>query len=111
MYFSNSTPSTNLSFYKSILDKYLEEKKDEEVRKLFENIILTTHKVVVNELTQSKVDNKIYTLVTALSDSSNLHTREYFAKINPFQIGIEQFRSLSNILYSMTSFENASGNA
>ena len=101
MYFSTPNPSTNLSLYKSILDKYLEEKQDEEVRKLFEKVILTTHQVVVNEITESNVDNKIYNLVTALCDTKNVYTREYFAKINPFQIGIDQFRSLSNILFSM----------
>ncbi len=111
MYFSSSNPSNNFSLYKSILDKYLEDKKDEEVRKLFENVILTTHKLVVNELTESKVDHKIYNLVIALSDSKNIHTRDYFSRINPFQIGIDQFRSLSGILYTMSSLQSTSLNA
>lgn len=111
MYFSSSNPSTNFSLYKSILDKYLEDKKDEEVRKLFEKVILTTHQLVANELSESKVDHKIYNLVVALSDIKNTHTRDYFLKINPFQIGIDQFRSLSSILYSMSSIENPSLNA
>ncbi|MBD3636590.1 MAG: hypothetical protein HUJ25_04555 [Crocinitomicaceae bacterium] len=111
MYFSKSESSINLSLYKSILDKYLEERKDDNVRKLFELIILTTHKVVTKELNESKVDNKIYHLVSALSNPEYQHNHSYFAGINPRQIGIEQFRSLSGILYSLISYEHTTANA
>jgi|GEM_PF-5073189 hypothetical protein len=111
MYFSSSNPSTNFSLYKSILDGYLEDKKDDDVRKLFEKVIITTHQLVTNELPESRIDHKIYNLVIALSDIKNTNTRQYFSNINPSQIGIDQFRSLSGILHSMSSLEGTSLNA
>lgn len=107
MYFANPSSSTNLNIYKSLLDKYLEEKKDDEVKNMFENIITVTHQLILGEISESKVDHKIYNIVTSLSDFGKPYTRDYFSKINPQQIGIDQLRTLSSIFDSLIVVENA----
>lgn len=106
MYFANPSPSTNLNIYKSLLDKYLEEKKDNEVKDMFENIIVVTHQLVLGEISEAKIDHEIYNVVTSLSDFNKPYTREYFSKINPHAIGIDQLKTLSSIFTSLIVVEN-----
>lgn len=104
MYFAKTNnPSFDFVIYKSLLDQYLENKQDQEIKDLFDTIIITTHKVVLGELQVSKIDHKIFNLVTALSDDNKKFTRDYFATINPQNIGTDQLRTLSGILYSLAT--------
>lgn len=110
MYFANTSSSTDLILYKGLLDKYLEEKSNEKISKLFTEIILSTHKLVKGEIKESEVDHKVFNLVIELSDHGKFHTRNYFEHINPNSIGIDQFRTLSNILNSLISEGDNDGN-
>lgn len=106
MYFADTSSSNSLSIYKGLLDKYLEEKTDTEIKKFFENIILTTHNLITGKISEQKVDHTIYHLVVSLSDFKKEFTRKYFEGINPNNIGVDQLRTLSSILASLISIEH-----
>lgn len=103
MYFAKTNPSFDFVIYKSLLDQYLENNQDQDVKQLFDSIIIATHKVVLGEVQVSKIDHKIFNLVNALSDENKKFTRDYFATINPQNIGTDQLRTLRGILYSLAT--------
>jgi len=105
MYFADAPITNNFFIYKGLLDKYLLEKQDDEIKEFFKTIIVTTHKLIVGDIKESEVDHKIFNLVAALSDFEKKYTRSYFFQINPNDVGIDQFRSLSSILSSLIASE------
>lgn len=110
MYFANTSASADLVLYKGLLDKYLEEKNNQKISKLFKEIIISAHKLITGQIKESEVDHKVFNLVVELSDQQKKYTWDYFKSINPDNIGIEQLETLRNILNSLTSAnENANG--
>jgi len=101
MYFADISNAGNINIYKGLLDKYLEKPNSEETKSLFVGIILTAHKLSTNEISENKIDHTIYNLITALVDHNKTYNRHYFENIDPNNIGVEQFRTLSGILSSL----------
>ena len=101
MYFADISNAGNINIYKGLLDKYLEKPNSEETKSLFVEIILTAHKLSANEISENKIDHTIYNLIIALVDHNKIYNRHYFENIDPNNIGVEQFRTLSGILSSL----------
>ena len=101
MYFADISNAGIINIYKGLLDQYLEKPNSEETKSLFEDIILTAHKLATKEISENKIDHKIYNLITALIDHNKDYNRHYFETIDPNKIGIEQFKTLSGILSSL----------
>jgi hypothetical protein len=101
MYFADSSHSSNLEIYKNLLDLYLDVKQEESVKELFVQVLVSTHKLVTEQINESSVDHRIYDLVIALSDKKSESNRNYFRDMDPEHIDISQFRSLQGILSSL----------
>ena len=106
MYFANISNAGNINIYKGLLDKYLDKPDSEETKTLFEGIIRTAHNLSTNKISENKIDHKIYNLIIALVDHNKVYNRQYFENIDPDNIGIQQFTTLSGILSSLIASDH-----
>lgn len=100
----------NIDFemYKTLLDKYLQgnetDQVNEHIRQLFDPVIITAHDLIIGKIKSHEIDNKIYKLVTILSD----YNKVYFSEIIPEDFKDEKYRrlkyvTLRDILFSLAS--------
>ncbi len=103
MYFADVSGENNFNLYKSLLDSYLENPNSNETRLFFQYVIKTAHQLATKAIAENHIDNTIYNLVVALVDHNKIDNRVYFQNIDPDNIGIPQFKTLSGILSSLVS--------
>lgn len=91
---------TNFQVYHNLLEAYLaSEEKDEELRKLFDDIITSTHYWIMGDLAEDSIHYSIYSLVKALSKQE--YQKRYFIEVDVKTIGTKQYKSLLGILVTL----------
>jgi hypothetical protein len=104
MYFAQENDSTKFFVYQSLINNLLKDKKkDGPLRKMLNEIIISTHNLVVGDIEQDDVDHKIYDIVNALADYDKPHTRAFFENIDTEKITEQDYETLSSILSSILS--------
>lgn len=101
MYFANENTYTQFNSYQRLLNSIIEDDSNNRFKSLLDEIITTTHRLIIKEIEQDNVSHKYYDLVLALSDYEKSYTRDFFKNIDPNNIGESDYVTVRNMLNSI----------
>jgi hypothetical protein len=101
MYFAKESLHNEFYSYQRLINDVIENNTDERFKSFLDEIIKTTHSLVINEIQQDNVNHKFYDLVIALADYEKKYTREFFKNIDPNQISESDYLTVESILSSI----------
>jgi len=108
MYFAIGSNSIQFRMYHNLLNDYLAGKKNVETKKLFDEIIKSTHFLITGVKKPYEIDPSIYDIVLPIYTYSNIpdsYNRMYFLEVKTENITEDQYRTLNGILSSLISLD------